>query len=245
MSLTGFPITYAAIDSGVNLNTLFPASEVGGYFSFQDLSKLKQNSDGTTDAAVGSPVGYIEDLSGNGYHAVQPTASRKPTLRQDAGGKYYLEFDGVDDELEIATSSTNFQVTNPSIFMAMETSDTAAMILHVEGDNLWAGIFDNSASGSFGFGGNTTAIYVDGSALTFTTRNDVRTAVATGSIVPQQWNLSCSDSSGWSTQDKVVFGRIGYALDGDVYALGWRRDAITDSSDIALVNDWLNQEAEL
>lgn len=37
-----------------------------------------------------------------GYQAFQGTAASRPILRQDAGNRYYLEFDGVDDGLRAA-----------------------------------------------------------------------------------------------------------------------------------------------
>ena len=74
---------------------LFGASEAGVWYDPSDLSSMFQDSAGTTPAAVDSPVGRINDKSGNGNNAVQATAAARPILR--AGG--YLEFDGVDDFL--------------------------------------------------------------------------------------------------------------------------------------------------
>jgi hypothetical protein len=54
---------------------------------------------------VGDPVGYIADKSGRGNHLTQADTAKRPVLRQDAGGKYYLEFDGVDDVLTAAAGS--------------------------------------------------------------------------------------------------------------------------------------------
>ena len=60
-------------------------------------SQTYQDAAATTPAATGDPVGYVQDMSGNGFHLTQATSLSKPTLQQDANGKYYLAFDGVDD----------------------------------------------------------------------------------------------------------------------------------------------------
>ena len=64
---------------------------------------LYEDSAGTTQASVGGPVGRVEDVSGNGHHATQSTTANKPTLREDANGKLYLEFaygDSLDTGLQ-------------------------------------------------------------------------------------------------------------------------------------------------
>lgn len=81
---------------------LFQSGEAGGWWDVQDLSTMFQNSDGTTSVAVGDPVGYLADKSGNGNHLIQATAGARPILRQDGGGFYYLECDGSDDRLTVA-----------------------------------------------------------------------------------------------------------------------------------------------
>lgn len=78
--------------------TLFAASQKGVWYDPSDLSTLFQNSNGTTAVAVGDPVGYIADKSGNGRHAIQATAGNRPTL-QSSGGLFWLQFDGSNDTL--------------------------------------------------------------------------------------------------------------------------------------------------
>ena len=87
--------------------SLFASSEEGAWYDPSDLTSLAQNSDGTGAVTVGDPVGYMADKSGNGNHATQATASRRPILRQTVGGEYYLEFDGVDDYLDSTTLSSS------------------------------------------------------------------------------------------------------------------------------------------
>lgn len=77
---------------------LFPGGTAGAFYqvgpgyAWQDVA-------GTVPAAAGDPVGLLVDRSGNGNHAVQANPAQRPILRQDAGGRCWLEFDGVDDFL--------------------------------------------------------------------------------------------------------------------------------------------------
>lgn len=81
---------------------LFLAGEVGFWFDPSDLSTLfveRTGAAATTPSGVGTVVGTILDKSGNGNHAVAALDAARPILRQDGAGRYYLEFDGVDDQL--------------------------------------------------------------------------------------------------------------------------------------------------
>ena len=78
---------------GDAIANLFSNGEQGVWYDPSDLTTLFQNSDGTTAVAVGDPVGYIADKSGNANHAIQATSAKRPTLRE-SGGLYYLEFSG-------------------------------------------------------------------------------------------------------------------------------------------------------
>lgn len=98
------PFRWLSSDGGFSPASLFANGEDGVWFK-PGPDTCFQNSDGTTAASVGGPVGYIADLSGNGSHAIQANADDKPILRQTGGGLYYLEFDGVDDYMEFPFSS--------------------------------------------------------------------------------------------------------------------------------------------
>ena len=57
------------------------------------------------DAEVSSYAGGIwSDLSGNDNHAVQPSASARPTKTTDGAGRRLLRFDGVNDALLVTNS---------------------------------------------------------------------------------------------------------------------------------------------
>lgn len=80
---------------------LFAAGEKGGWYDISDLSSMFQDAAGTTPAAVGQPVGLLQDKSGNGNHLTAAGTAR-PTLQQDGNGFYYLAHDGIEDTLSTA-----------------------------------------------------------------------------------------------------------------------------------------------
>jgi hypothetical protein len=77
---------------------LFANGEAGA-FHIADPRYLFQNSDGTGAVSVGDPVGYWEDISGNGHHLKQSISANRPALGQDAGG-YYIAPNGSSQTLE-------------------------------------------------------------------------------------------------------------------------------------------------
>lgn len=62
-------------------SALFPAGVDGAFYNPDNLATLFQLSNGTVAvAAIGDPVGYMGDLSGNLNHAIQSTAGSRPLL---------------------------------------------------------------------------------------------------------------------------------------------------------------------
>jgi len=109
---------------------LFTAGEQGLWFDPSDIRTLFQDTAGTIPVtAVGQSVARINDKSGRGNHATQATAGSRPILRQDASGRNYLEFDGVDDFL--STASINLSSSDKVTVLAgmRKQSDAAIQIL--------------------------------------------------------------------------------------------------------------------
>lgn len=79
---------------------LFAQGGVGGWYDASVTGCLWQDVAGTVPATEGTPVARIDDLSGNGYHCIQPTLAARPTFVIDPQGRPCLEFDGVDDLLQ-------------------------------------------------------------------------------------------------------------------------------------------------
>lgn len=118
---------------------LFANGEQGAWYDPSDFSTMFQDSAGTTPVtAVGQPVGRILDKSGRGNHALQVTAAARPVLRQDGTGRYYLDFDGVDDSL--ATASIDFTATNKMTVCAGAFITTSALGMITELSNTSANL---------------------------------------------------------------------------------------------------------
>lgn len=100
-----------------NPNSLFPTGAQGFWFDPSDFGTMFQDDAGTVPVtAVGQAVGRILDKSGRGNHATQATAGNKPVLAQDAGGRYYLEFDGATSNRWMATPTIAYG-GSPTVFV--------------------------------------------------------------------------------------------------------------------------------
>jgi len=118
--------------AGFNPRTLFAASEPGAWYDPSDMSTLFQDSAGTVPVtAVEQPVGLMLDKSGRGNHAFQATATSRPVLQQDASGRYYLSFDGVDDWM--LTNSIDFTATDKMTVFAgvRKLSDVGSIVVEL------------------------------------------------------------------------------------------------------------------
>lgn len=117
--------------SGFSVANLFRNGEQGVWYDPSDFTTMSQDSAGTTPVtAVGQPVGLILDKSGRGNHATQSTATSRPVLQQDSGGRYYLAFDGTDDSL--ATASIDFGASDKVTIVAGIRRETATFGMLVE-----------------------------------------------------------------------------------------------------------------
>jgi len=114
-----------AMRSGFSPASLFAGTTEGAWYDPSDLSTLFQDSAGTTPVtASGQPVGKMLDKSGNGNHAVQATAAKRPTYTEGSG-LAWLAFDGVDDAM--ATAAIDFTGTDQmSVFAGVRKLSDAA-----------------------------------------------------------------------------------------------------------------------
>lgn len=125
---------------------LFAASEPGAWYDISDLSTLFQDTAGTVPAVVGQTVARVNDKSTNGVNATQATAASRPILRQNGTtGKYYLEFDGVDDFL--VTPSIDFTGTDKMTVWAgvRKLSDATRAVVAELGNNPGSNTFQMNA----------------------------------------------------------------------------------------------------
>lgn len=89
--------------TGDPIPALYAGGFVGPYFNNSVLSSLFQDRSATpvTPAVVDGVVGTRLDLSGGGNHGIAPSDAARPILRT-SGGKYWLEYDGIDDCFDIS-----------------------------------------------------------------------------------------------------------------------------------------------
>jgi hypothetical protein len=99
--------------SGAGVYRAFIIPNATGTFSL-NLRTVTLNGGGTVS------VSNIRELTGN--HASQATAARRPILRQETSGKYYLEFDGVDDSLQTAAFNPN--TNKAQVFVGVRQNST-------------------------------------------------------------------------------------------------------------------------
>lgn len=109
--------------------SMYQNGEQGAWYDPSDMSTLFQDSAGTVPVtAVEQPVGRILDKSGRGNHATQATTTKRPVLKIDAGGCYYLSFDGVDDALQ--TSNIDFTGTDKmTVWAGVTYTNTSVYII--------------------------------------------------------------------------------------------------------------------
>lgn len=110
------PVEATCGNPDLRVKNLFRNGQQGIWYDPSDFRTMFQDSAGTTPVtAVGQPVGRILDKSGNGNHLLQSTTTRRPILRQDANGKFYLEHDGIDDYMNVAFGFSQ-PMTRVSVF---------------------------------------------------------------------------------------------------------------------------------
>lgn len=150
---------------------LFAGGVQGGWYDPSDLASMWQDSAGTTPAVVDSPVGRIDDKSGNGNHLIQATSGARPILR-NSGTAYYLEFDGSDDFLAAAsfpiTDGSGHHFTAASLKPA--STPATALIFSADGSPRVSQLIrtDSGTPGTYAFDTGGTP-YFDSAAAISTT----------------------------------------------------------------------------
>jgi hypothetical protein len=83
---------------------LFLAGQQGAWYDPSDMGSMFTDTAGTTPvAADGDLVARINDKSGNGYHLLQATSTKRPLFKV-SGAQRWLESDGIDDFMQVAIS---------------------------------------------------------------------------------------------------------------------------------------------
>ena len=224
------PLTRRVTEPGFGWSprALFANGEQGAWYDPSDLSTLYQDSAGTTPVtAVGQPVGLMLDKSGRGNHAGQPTATARPTLQQDANGKYYLDFDGVDDFLSASLVLSAYPLTLAAAAKADANAEGGVVSLYQSStqykcisksptDTQW-GAYDRNVSSLFSgeaVGTNATPHVLIGRFSTDSV-NFIMDSVDTFA--------ASANTNAFGTPSALYLGRTratGLYLDGRVYGAG-------------------------
>lgn len=213
--------------------SLFRNSEQGVWYDPSDFSTMFQDSAGTTPVtAVEQPVGRINDKSGNGNHATQPTAAARPVV----SAPHYMTIDGVDDRLDLSSLSL---IAGMDCFVAVNTNTdipTQALFARDAGYSAFFGVWA-SGGGSATYGGavGTPDLAVDGTLLPAATRDDLSSALTVGDWhIIEYRNL---DLSTWTTM-RLFGGGLPFSGDIGGLVLCPSQDAATRTK----VRQWLGNK---
>lgn len=234
---------------------LFTAGEQGTWFDPSDLSTLFQDSAGTIAVTgTGQYVGRMLDKSGRGNHATQSTSSARPMLEQDAGGRYYLSFDGVDDCF--TTGTVDFTTTNKiSIFAGLrKISDAASYGIIAELSGFWGnpGGFILTAPGTTGgylfgtTGSFNSSVDIGGYAAPITNVVTGTSDISADSLLlrvngSQVASSSTDQGTGNFMSSTIQIGRrtFEFPFSGRLYGLVIL-GRLASASEIANTESWLN-----
>ncbi len=141
---------------------LFANGEQGGLW-VPGLDTCYTDDGITPCTAAGDLVYRMDDLSGNGNHAVQVTADSRPLLQQDGNGHWYLDFDGSDDFLALPDIPFTTDI-GLEIYAGLDTTDLPSdyRILIQRNSSAPAntpGIYMGTGSGGYNY---TPSIYDNG-----------------------------------------------------------------------------------
>ncbi len=113
----------SVVDPDAKMKALFTGGKQGVLYDPSKLSSLWQDAARTIPVtADGDPVGCIDDLSGNGNHAVQTVSAARPIYKTD-GVLHWLYFDGVDDDMGAVNNIP--LVTNSIVAASYKTTPTS------------------------------------------------------------------------------------------------------------------------
>lgn len=182
--------------------SLFANGEKGFAHDHTDPTKLFQNSNGTTAVtADGDPYGYVTDLSGCGFPAIQATSARRATFNT-GGGR------GTFNTSRLATAAIN--LSGGSVFTLVvsfrNTGSTTAAIVESSSNintvgNVGSILMSVGTTGAISFGG----------------RGDSTTGNRTTATIsrPYERLATCV----WDISQATLAGEISPRIDGVVPSL--------------------------
>ena len=172
---TGQTTAYEALPPPVlSPADVFLPGDQGAFFDVSDITSMNTLVDGSgVVPSLGEGVQRILDKSGNNNHAVQGNA-QSPDLQQDAGGNYFLRYNGNNDQLTVS----GVTITQPFTFIG------ASRYRNISGQgDLYRDTGDNAVSYTNASSGDSFNIYagnVLSSGVTADTSPHVRVDIFNG-----------------------------------------------------------------
>ncbi len=90
---------------------LFSSGAKGFWYEARKSKLYKESPAVNPVSAVNDSVGTIIDLSQNGINGIQTTSGNRPIYKEDTNGIGYIEFDGVNDYIEIPSIGAGLKRT--------------------------------------------------------------------------------------------------------------------------------------
>lgn len=160
------------------VQALFAGGKVGGMWDMGDIATLFQDTAGSTPVtAVTQPIGRVNDKSGNGNHATQPTAIKR-SLYQVVSGYGCAQFDATDDALVFPVIA--FGGAFNTFVAGKATGATRGIHIWRPADaagGWWALYQTVDALSPTGAGAGTPSYFINGSALSPVQRGQIYTQI--------------------------------------------------------------------
>jgi len=244
---------------GFSPASLFASSEAGDWFDPSDLSKMWQDTAGTTPVTTDSQTVARIDGQQGVVSLRQADAAKRPQYKT-SGGLHWLRFDGTDDNL-ISSANLAFSGTDASTVAAAVTKRNTS----TEGDIIAYGYLGPD-NGTFGIGAGTannygavsrgTALVFGGTASIFTspiTNVVLQNAEVTSPVLNlrvngiERFNSNSTQGSGNyanTTMRVATRGGTDYLLNCDLYFM-LIRGVRTTGADLASLETYAGAKAGL
>lgn len=206
---------------------------VGGSLWVADPQYLALNSDGSGAVTVGSAVGYMRDLCAAARHMTQATTAAKPLINQ-VGGKWAMQFDGVNDFL----STVSLPAVAAETIVIAKTQTTKpeqfrATIAKLSGNTGFAIYADVTSTSGVVTGTGTAQVYASGASINTGTAT-LTLRVASGDRVVRENGYQVGVRSDLYTSTNAAMA-LGASSGGsafqlcDIYAAAYAPVALTDA----------------
>lgn len=232
------------------------SSSPGFAFDISNITSLWQDTAGTIPVTdPGDPVARVDDVSGRGNHATQTDPAKQPTYQIDVNGNAYLDFDGVDDFLQVPALNLSGATSGLLLVaFARDTYAADALLEHTVAYTGTPGAFLANVTGAgtvtFAMQGastNASASAAPGAIpgpFVASTFLDTAAATAAAAFADAKLNgvafqspaTANPTSSGFVSADLYVASRAGTGLffDGRLYGAVVRAGSVTANQKAAL-----------